>query len=88
MTDPKVKALVVSCRSLAAILVFVRLGRADTQRDKRRNNYTCYEPDDSDTYSHNLAQIKAQIFKIFFFRLCIFKAYTSLRQILGQTSSI
>lgn len=78
MTDPKVKTLVVSCRSLAAILVFVRLGRADTQCDKRRNNYTCYKPDESDTYSHNLAQIKAQIFKIFFSG-CVFLKPTLLK---------
>lgn len=88
MTDPKVRALVVSHWSSAAISLFVRAGDGrNTTRQLQKQGHLL-AAGRSRAYSHNLAQIKAGIFKLFFFQVVYFKAYTPQWQLLGQTSSI
>jgi len=58
MTDPKVKALVVSRCSSVPIPLFVRTGES-RYTTRQPHNYTCYKPDDSDTLQSQLSTDKS-----------------------------
>lgn len=66
MTDPKVRALVVSHWSSAAISLFVRAGDGRYAAQQLQEQGHLLAAGRSHPYSHNLAQIKAGIFKLFF----------------------